>query len=147
MDSLKHKYADELTVYRSRPHALELCDRMADAVTPGQPKNKLTCDHWAHGLFQKLRDRGIRVESWWRLTNYLEECLHKLLLPQVNDVLRSLFPKAREKGLIPRSRIEVPFLRRREWKHGMGYFVAALDDQAAALRARGVRSEPAPATV
>ena len=116
---LKRKYADELAVYRSRPFALELCDQMADAVTPGRPRSTMTCNDLAFSLFTRLRDRGIRVNSHLGLSNYLSDCPDKLFLPQVNDVLRSLFPKARDKGLIPPSRIEVPFRPRRIWKHGM----------------------------
>ena len=37
VDTLKCKYATELAVYRARPLALELCDQMADVVTPGRP--------------------------------------------------------------------------------------------------------------
>ena len=141
---LKRKYADELAVYRSRPFALELCDQMADAVTPGRPRSTMTCNDLAFSLFTRLRDRGIRVNSHLGLSNYLSDCLDKLFLPQVNDVLRSLFPKARDKGLIPPSRIEVPFRPRRIWKHGMGYFMAVLADDDRAARARGTWRQPDP---
>ena len=75
---------------------------MADGLTPGRPNPGLSCEQRAWDLFQRLRDRGIPVESFARLTDYLSDCFEKMLLPQVNDVLRSLFPKARERGLIPR---------------------------------------------
>ncbi len=110
---------------------------MADGLTPGRPNPGLSCEQRAWDLFQRLRDRGIPVESFARLTDYLSDCFEKMLLPQVNDVLRSLFPKARERGLIPPSRTEVPFQRRRVWKPGMGYFIVALADAAGAAKARG----------
>ena len=136
VDSLMRKYDTELQLYRAAPLALELCDRMADAVTPGRPNSKLTCDEWAFNLFRKLRDQGIRVRGYVRLSDYLNGCLRKLLLPQVSDVLRSLFPKAADRGLIPRSRTEVPFWPRRVWKPGKGYFAQTLADAARAARAR-----------
>ena len=136
VDSLMRKYDTELQLYRAAPLALELCDRMADAVTPGRPNPRLSCDGWAFSLFRKLRDRGIRVRGHVRLSDYLNGCLRKLLLPQASDVMRSLFPKAADRGLIPRSRMEVPFWPRRVWKPGKGYFAQTLTDAAGAARAR-----------
>ena len=136
VDSLMRKYDTELQLYRAAPLALELCDRMADAVTPGRPNPELACDDWAFNLFRKLREQGIRVRGHVRLSDYLNGCLRKLLLPQVSDVLRSLFPKAADRGLIPRSRTEVPFWPRRVWKPGKGYFAQTLADAAGAARAR-----------
>ena len=136
VDALCRKYATELEIYRATPLALELCDEMADALTPGRPNPKLACSDWAWILFKRLRDRGIRVKGHFHLCDYLSRCLERLLLPQVNDVLRSLFPKARDQGLLPPSRIEVPFHHRRVWKPGMGYFIATLTDAALAARAR-----------
>ena len=136
VDSLMRKYDTELQLYRAAPLALELCDQMADAVTPGRPNPELTCDDWAFNLFRKLRNRRIRVKGHVRLCDYLNSCFRKLLLPQLNGVLRSLFPKAMERGLIPRSRVEVPFWPRRVWKPGMGYFAQTLADAAGAARAR-----------
>ena len=109
VDSLKYKYRDQLTVYRARPHAEDLCDQMAEAVTPGTPRVLRSTDDWAFGLFEKLRDRDLPVKQWWKLAEYLDTCLEKRVLPQVNDVLRTFFPRAREKGLIPRTLVDVPF--------------------------------------
>ena len=136
VNTLMHKYDTQLQLYRAAPLALELCDQMADAVTPGRPNPELTCDDWAFNLFRKLRDRDIRVRGHVRLHDYLDECLSKLYLPQLNNVLRALFPKAAQRGLIPRSRVEVPFWPRRVWKPGMGYFIQTLADAAGAARAR-----------
>ena len=114
VQTLKCKYATELAVYRARPFALELCDRMADAVTPGRPRCNLTCNQLAFDLFTRLRERRIRVNSHLGLSLYFSDCLDKLVLPQVNDVLRTLFPVARDRGLVPPSRIQVPFQPRKD---------------------------------
>ncbi len=132
VNTLMRKYATRLDIYRARPMALELCDRMVDAVTPGRPNPQMSCSDWAWNLFKNLRDRGIRVRSHVGLSDYLEHCLQKLLLPQVNDVLRALFPKARDRGLIPSSTLAVRFWPRRVWKPAMGYFIASLADAARA---------------
>ena len=136
VDALMRKYDAKLQLYRATPLALELCDEMADAVTPGLPNPGLSCHDWAFNLFRRLRARGIRVKGLLKLNRYLDECLNKLYLPQLSDVLRSLFPKAPERGLIPRSREEVPFWPRRVWKPGRGYFAQTLADAAGAARAR-----------
>ena len=44
--------------------------------------------------------------------------------------------RLRERGLIPRSRMDVTFWPRRNWKRGMGYFAQTLADAAGAARAR-----------
>ena len=141
VDALCRKYATELAIYRARPLALEFCDEMAEAVTPGKPKSTMQCTGWARMLFERLRERGIRVKTHIFLSEYLEGCLERLILPQVNNILRALFLEARERGLIPRSREQVPFTRRRVWKPGTSYFIAALSDaaQAADARARPCR--------
>lgn len=136
VNALCRKYATELAIYRARPLALDLCDQMADAVTPGRPKKALQCSDWAWLLAVRLRERGIRVKTHVFLSNYLEDCLDRLILPQVNNVLRALFREARDRGLIPRSREQIPFTRRRVWKPGAGYFIVALSDAAQAAEAR-----------
>ena len=136
VNTLCRKYATELAIYRARPLALDLCDQMADSVTPGRPKRMLQCSDWAWLLFLHLRDRGIRVKTHVSLCNYLEGCFDRLLLPQANNVLRSLFPEATKRGLIPRSRVEIPFQHRRLWKPGMGYFAVSLADAASVREAR-----------
>ena len=96
VDTLMCKYATEREIYRAQPLTLELCDEMADAVTPGRPNPMLNVDQWARILFDKLRKRSIRPRSSVWLAIYLEGCLGKLLLPRCNDVLRCLFPSARK---------------------------------------------------
>ena len=137
VNTLMRKYATRLDIYRARPMALELCDRMADVVTPGRPNPQLTCDGWAWNLFKSLRDRGIRVRSHVHLCDYLSAFLDRLVLPQLSEVLRALFPKAANRGLIHRSlHQEIPFWPRRVWKPGTGYFAQTLADAARAGRAR-----------
>ena len=140
VNTLMRKYDTELQLYRATPLALELCDQMADAVTPGRPNPKLSCNDWAWNLFQRLRGRGIHVKSHTGLYDYLSDCLERLILPQLNNVLRALFPKAAGLGLIPRSRKEVPFRPRRVWPHGKGYFIQSLADDA-----RAAKTGPRPA--
>ena len=116
------KYHTRLRVYCVRPFDLEHCGQIANTVRPGWPKPGLSCLDWARNLFNWMQDHGIRVRSYVDLSDYLEKCLEEQLLSHVNDVLRSLCPKAPERGLIPGSVRQVPFRHRREWKQGMGYF-------------------------
>ena len=70
------------------------------------------------------------------LSEYLEGCLDRQILPQANNALRALFREARDRGLIPRPREQISFARRRVWKPGTSYFIAALSDAAQAAEAR-----------
>ena len=144
VDTLCRKYASELEVYRARPLALELCDEMASAVTGTKSGPKLPLTEWARILYVRMSERGISLKTYLGLHDYLECCLDRRVLPQVNDVLRSLFPKARERGLIPPSRIEIPFRPRRQWNHSAGYFMVALSDEMKAKQARGTLQQPNP---
>ena len=136
VDALCRKYAAELEIYRARPLALEFCDEITNAVTGSDPAPKLAPLKWVQVLLQRFTRRGLRFRSFKGLFDYLQRCLNGLLLPQVNGVLRSLFPKARDRGLIPRSHTQVPFRPGRHWKPGMGYFAQALLDTAKASHAR-----------
>ncbi len=113
VDALLLKYATKVQIYRLRPHALDLCDEMTEAVsgpitTP--PKSVMA---WASDFFRRLREHGLRLWDFIPLADYLDECLQRRVLPQVNDVLRSILPKAAAKGLIPRYIGEpVPFPER-----------------------------------
>ena len=117
VDALLLKYATKVQIYRLRPHALELCDEMTEAVsgpitTPPKsvPKSVIT---WAFDFFRRLREHRFRLWNFTPLADYLDECLQRRVLPQVNDVLRSILPKAAAKGLIPRYIGEpVPFPER-----------------------------------
>ena len=109
VDALCRKYATELKLYRARGLAHQFCDEMAAAVTGVNPGPKLPLLDWAKVLCNRLTERRIRVKGFVGLYCYLERCLDRRVLPQVNDVLRSLFPEAARRGLIPRSITPIPF--------------------------------------
>ena len=64
---------------------------------------------WAKVLHNRLTERGLHVRASTSLYDYLNSCLDRRVLPQVNDTLRSLFSKAAKRGLIPRSIQPVSF--------------------------------------
>ncbi len=117
VDALLLKYATKVQIYRLCPHALDLCDEMTEAVTgpittppKSVPKSVMA---WASDFFRRLREHGLRLWDFIPLADYLDECLQRRVLPQVNNVLRSILPKAAAKGLIPRYIGEpVPFPER-----------------------------------
>ncbi len=96
-------------MYRLRPLAQKLCGEMADAVTGNKPGPKLPVVEWAQLLIKRSADRGLRPRNLVPLNNYLERCLNRRVLPQCNNVLRTLLPRAAQRGLIPRSIEAVPF--------------------------------------
>ena len=109
VDSLMRKYATELKLYRLQPVAADFCDEMAATVTGDNrpPVKPLT----ARGLLliRRIQDRGYRPGDLGILLRYLETCVKRRVLPQANDVLRALFPKAAGRGLIPRTLQEIPY--------------------------------------
>ena len=109
VDALCRKYATELRIYRLRRLALEFCDEMAEAVQNPKPEKPRSITDWAKLLFDRAKERNVRLKTFVPLADYLEKCLEKRILPQVNDVLRSLLPREAAKGLIPRSVRTVPF--------------------------------------
>ena len=108
VDTLCRKYAAELEVYRLRTPALEFCDEMAEAMISEKkvPKKPL---EWALLFGRKMQDGGFRLRSFNGLIRYMERCLERRILPQLNDLLRAILPKAAARGLIPRSIQQVPF--------------------------------------
>ena len=109
VNKLMRKYAAEVAVYRARPLALEFCDEMTAAVTSDKPGPKLSLMQWALVLHNRLTERGLHVRASTGLYDYLKRCLDRQVFPQLNDTLRSLFPKAAKRGLIPRSIQPVSF--------------------------------------
>ena len=110
VDALLLKYATKVQIYRLRPHALDLCDEMTEAVTEPITSTPKSVMAWAFDFFRRLREHGLRLWDFIPLADYLDECLQRRVLPQVNNVLRSILPKAAAKGLIPRSMDEpIPF--------------------------------------
>ena len=109
VETLKRKYATELEVHRLRPLALEFCDELTEAVVCPKSGPAMSVFEWAQNFFKRLKGLGFRIRGFVPLIDYLERCLDRRVLPQVNDVMRSLLPMAVEKGLIPRSFQEIPF--------------------------------------
>ena len=109
VDALVRKYADQIAVHRLRPLALEFCDEMSEAVQSPKSEKPRSISDWAKLLFDRAKERRIRIRTFVHLADYLEKCLEKRHLPQVNDVIRSLLPRAVAKGLVPRSVRTVPF--------------------------------------
>ncbi len=109
VEALCRKYATELEVYRLRPLALDFCDDMTNAVTGSKPGPHLSLLEWTQVFFKRMTARGFRPRHLMALHDYLARCLESRVLPQANDVLRSLLPKAAQRGLIPRSLQPVPF--------------------------------------
>ena len=109
VDALCRKFATELEAYRLRPLVQDFCDEMADAVTGDKPGPVLPLMDWVQVLFRRMTGRGFRPHNLMALCGYLERCLDGRVLPQPNDVLRTLLPKAAQRGLVPRSLEPVPF--------------------------------------
>ena len=110
VDSLMLKYADELEAYRLRPIAQQFCDDMTNAVTGKKRGRPRSIQEWGNIFFQRTQERGLRIIGRVHLDSYLNQCLERRVLPQVNEVLRALLPKAVRRGLIPRAVQEpVPF--------------------------------------
>ena len=110
VDALCRRFAAELEVYRLRPLALAFCDEMTNAVTGAEPSPQLSLLELTQVLLSRMTGRGFRPRNLLALYDYLERCLNRRVLPQANDVLRSLLPKAARRGLIPRSPPARPFL-------------------------------------
>ena len=110
VDSLMLKYAGVLEVYRLRPVAQQLCDDMTTAVTGKKRGRPRPIQEWGEIFFQRTQERGLRIMGRAHLDSYLNRCLERRVLPQANEVLRALLPKAVRRGLIPRDfREPVPF--------------------------------------
>ena len=114
VDALCRKYATELEVYRMRLVVLDYCNEMADTmpetkVPDKSPERSLLLLEWAQTLLKRLIERGFRVSNFLHFHNYLKGCLESRVLLQADEILRSLLPKAAERGLIPRSGKPVPF--------------------------------------
>ncbi len=101
VDSLVLKYADELEVYRLRPVAQQFCDDMTNAVTGRKRGRPRSIQEWGNIFFQRTQESGLRIMARARLDRYLNQCLECRVLPQVNDILRALLPRAVRRELIP----------------------------------------------
>ena len=109
VDALMRKYATELKLYRLRPVAADFCDEMAATVTGDKRPPAKPLTDWGLLLIRRIQDRGYRHGDLGILLRYLETCVKRRVLPQANDVLRALFPRAAGRGLIPRTLQEIPY--------------------------------------
>ncbi len=67
VESLMHKSATELTVYKLRPHVEEYCDQWEESVAQDQTPPKPST------LFNKLMQRSVLRRRFPAVYNYLEE--------------------------------------------------------------------------
>ncbi len=114
IEALERKLALPLAVVRLRPLALQFCDEMAETMPKARiPENSFRRSflmlQWAQIILKRMIERGLRPKGLLELQRYLGRCLDRRLLPEPNDVLRELLPKAAQRGLIPRSHRETPF--------------------------------------
>ena len=107
VDSLMLKYADEVEAYRLRSVAHQFCDDLTRAVTGRKRGRPRSIGEWTQIFLRRVRERGLRLQGLAFLHSYLERCLELRLLPQANEILRTLLPRAARRGLIPRP-LEAP---------------------------------------
>ena len=109
VDALCRKYATELRIYRLQTPRPRVLRRDGRGSAEPQAREAKSITDWAKLLFDRAKERNVRLKTFVHLASYLEKCLEKRHLPQVNDVLRSPPARETEKGLIPRSVRTVPF--------------------------------------
>ena len=109
VEALCIKYAAELEVYRLRSVAQEFCDDMAEAATRPEQAPPMDLMEWTQVFFQRMTAGRFRPRNLLSLYDYLGICLDRRILPQANDLLRSILPAAARRGLIPRSQLSIPF--------------------------------------
>ena len=97
VDALRRKYVHELCVFRAGTVADEYCDLWARLVSG----NHLPPDPFR--LLNEMTRRGFRRGAFAAAAGYLELCRTRRHLPHPNNILRSLFPRAALRGLIPHS--------------------------------------------
>ena len=108
VNALCRKYAPQLAARRAKleiesatPIAEDFCDEMEAALTADEPGPIMNGAGWSWCLFEDLHRRGIRPMSKVALNRYVDVCLMSLIPPQVNEILRCLFPRAVNRSLIP----------------------------------------------
>ena len=110
VDALKRQLAIPLAVVRLRPLADEFCHQWAialdqdkepppstsmDALNSGDTKSKTFAN--------RVVEAGYRLSTFSALQHYTRSCRERRILPQPNEILRNLLPKAAVLGLIPNS--------------------------------------------
>jgi len=107
VDSLMLKYADEVEAYRLRPVAQRFCDDLTRAVTGKKRGRPRSIGEWTQIFLRRAQERSLQLQGLAHLDDYLERCLDLRLLPQANELLRTLLPGAARRGFIPRA-LEAP---------------------------------------
>jgi len=107
VDSLMHKYADEVEAYRLMPVAQQFCEDLARAVTGKKPGRPRSIGEWTRIFLRRAQERRLQLQGLDYLNDYLERCLDLRLLPQANELRRALLPRAARRGIIPRA-LEAP---------------------------------------
>ena len=87
--ALQRKMAKELAVVRLRRLAGEFCiDSSASQASRKPPSHP-------HVFIQRVASAGFRLPSFMAVHKYLERCRVKNILPDREDLLRSLIPWSR----------------------------------------------------
>ena len=107
VDSLMHKYADEVEAYRLMPVAQQFCEDLARAVTGKKPGRPRSIGEWTRIFLRRAQERRLQLQGLDYLNDYLDRCLDLRVLPQANELLRALLPRAARRGIIPRA-LEAP---------------------------------------
>ncbi len=87
--ALQRILAKELAVVRLRRLAEEFCLQSSVARASGQPAAE------PHAFIQRVASAGFRLPSFMAVHKYLERCRVKAILPDREDLLRSLVPWSR----------------------------------------------------
>ena len=87
--ALQRKMAKELAVVRLRRLSEEFCIESSVVRANGQPAPQ------PHAFIQGVASAGFRLPSFMAVHKYLERCRVKNILPDREDLLRSLIPWSR----------------------------------------------------
>ena len=87
--ALQRILAKELAVVRLRRLAGEFCLQSSVVRANGQPPPQ------PHAFIQRVASAGFRLPSFMAVHKYLERCRAKNILPDREDLLRSLVPWSR----------------------------------------------------
>ena len=102
VDSLKQKYATELTILRLRPLAEEFCLLWSEAIIDGNPPPD------SYAFIRHIARQGFRLNTYTGLHLYLERCSENGRNPNINRHRR--FPAARGSPRPPRGTAPGRFL-------------------------------------
>ena len=87
--ALQRILAKELAVVRLRRLSEEFCIESSVSQASGQPPSH------PHVFIQRVASAGFRLPSFMAVHKYLERCRVKNILPDREDLLRSLVPWSR----------------------------------------------------